>query len=263
MTGSEIALGALIGFAAGLLSGLFGVGGGSVMTPAIAVMLAVPPLQAIATPLPVIIPTAAVGANNYRRAGRVDWRAVRLAVAPGLLGAIFGAFAADWIDSRGASHGLLLLTAAIVGWESFRIIKGRDDAETPDRSGEHPGWQFAVTGLAAGLVSGLLGVGGGIVMVPVFTALLGMPLKKALGTSLCVMIPMVIPGTIIHSALGNIDWAVAGALALGVVPGAWIGSKLALAARDRTLHIAVGSFLMAVAVAYGALELAHVAGWTK
>lgn len=263
MTPSEVIVGALIGLAAGILSGLFGVGGGSIMTPAIAVFLGVPPLQAVATPLPVIVPTAAVGANNYRRAGRVDWRAARLAVGPGLLGAVGGAFAADWVDSVGASHGLLLLTAAIVGWESFRIIRGRDSAETPDTSDEHPSWQFALTGLAAGLVSGLLGVGGGIVMVPVFTSLLGIPLKKALGTSLCVMIPVVIPGTLIHGALGNIDWAVAGVLVLGVMPGAWIGSKLALAARDRTLRLAVGSFLMAVAVAYGAMELAHVLGWAK
>lgn len=260
MSPADVVIGALIGLAAGLLSGLFGVGGGSVITPAISVLLGVPPLLAIATPLPVIVPTAAVGANNYRRAGRVDWRAVGWAVPLGLFGAVAGALAADWVDAKGASHALLLMTALIVGWESFRIIKGRDTTETADSSLGRPGWQFAATGLAAGLVSGLLGVGGGIIMVPVFTSLLGMPLKKALGTSLCVMIPLVIPGTIVHAVLGNIDWAVAGVLVIGVMPGAWLGSRLALAARDRTLHLAVGSFLMAVAILYAALELAEIAG---
>lgn len=260
MSPTDVVVGALIGLAAGMLSGLFGVGGGSIMTPAIAVLLGVPPLLAVASPLPVIMPTAAVGANNYRRAGRVDWRAAGWAVPPGLFGAVAGAFAADRIDAVGAGHALLLTTAAIVAWESFRIIKGRDTTDADDTSMGRPGWQFAAAGLAAGLISGLLGVGGGIVMVPVFTSLLGMPLKKALGTSLCVMIPMVIPGTIVHGLLGNIDWPVAGALVIGVMPGAWLGSRMALAARDRTLHLAVGSFLMVVAILYAALEFAEIAG---
>jgi uncharacterized protein len=109
-------------------------------------------------------------------------------------------------------------------------------------------------------VSGLLGVGGGIVMVPTFTTLLGMPLKRALGTSLVVISALVVPWTIVHWALGHIDWAIFLALATGVVPGALIGAKIALGARDRTLRLAVGSFLFAVAVLYGAREIAFMAG---
>lgn len=261
MSPADLAVAILTGLAAGLLSGLFGIGGGSVMTPALAVFLALPPLQAVATPLPVIVPTAAVGAANYRRASQIDWRACRAAVGPGLLGAVAGALAADWVDSRGAGHVLLMTTAVVVAWESVRIVRGRHEAEPADTTA--PAWAFALTGLAAGLVSGLLGVGGGIVMVPVFTAVLGMPLKRALGTSLAVMIPLVIPGTMVHALLGNIDWAVAAALVIGVMPGAWVGSRLALRTRDRTLRLAVGSFLLVVAVVYGAVELAHIAGWTR
>ena len=256
MTPERIAVGIVAGFAAGLLSGAFGVGGGIITTPVIAVLLGGTPIQAIATPLPVIFPTAIVGANNYRRAGQLSLRAAGWAIGPGCVGAVVGAQLTEVINA----HSLLLVTAVLLAWQAVRVIIGH---ETPERPrGSPPGWQYALAGLAAGLVSGLLGVGGGIVMVPLLTGLLGMPLKRALGTSLLIIVVLVIPGTIVHAWHGNIDWGIAAVLAVGVSPGAWIGSKIALTAKDRTLRIAVGSFLMAVAVAYGSLELAHLVGWT-
>jgi uncharacterized membrane protein YfcA len=116
-------------------------------------------------------------------------------------------------------------------------------------------WKHALVGLAAGFVSGLLGVGGGIIMVPAFTALIGMPLKRALGTSLVVIAALVVPGTLVHWALGHIDWAIFLALSIGVVPGARIGAKIALGAREHALRMAVGSFLLCIAVAYAVSEL--------
>jgi uncharacterized membrane protein YfcA len=110
----------------------------------------------------------------------------------------------------------------------------------------------------AGFVSGLLGVGGGIVMVPAFTAWIGMPLKRALGTSLAIIAVLVIPSTIVHALLGHIDWAIFLVLTLGVIPGARIGARLALGAQERTLRLAVGSFLLVIAVVYGARELSFL-----
>ena len=257
MTPQQAAVGILAGFVAGVLSGAFGVGGGIITTPVIAVLLGGTPMQAIATPLPVILPTAIVGVRNYRRAGQLDLRAAGWTVGPGIVGAVIGAQLTEIVDA----HSLLLVTAVILAWQAFRVIVGRETQERP--RGSTPAWQYALTGLATGLVSGLLGVGGGIVMVPVFTVLLGMPLKRALGTSLLVMVALVIPGTIVHVWLGNIDWTIAGILVVGVTPGAWIGSKLALEANDRTLRLAVGSFMMAVAVTYGCLVLARMLGWAK
>jgi hypothetical protein len=126
--------------------------------------------------------------------------------------------------------------------------------------GATPGWTYAAIGLGAGFVSGLLGVGGGIVMVPAFTLLVGMPLKRALGTSLVIIAVLVIPGALTHWALGNIDWWIALSLTIGVVPGARLGARLALGARERVLRTAVGMFLLVVAIAYGASELVSFAG---
>ena len=257
MTPGQMAVGVIAGFIAGLLSGAFGVGGGIITTPVIAVLMGGTPIQAIATPLPVIFPTAIVGANTYRRAGQLSLRAARWAVGPGCVGAVVGAQLTQVVNA----HSLLVATAVLLAYQAVRVIVGGGSVERP--RGSTPGWQYALAGLLAGLVSGLLGVGGGIVMVPLLTGLLGMPLKRALGTSLLVIAALVIPGTIVHAWLGNIDWGIAAVLVIGVMPGAWVGSKIALTANDRTLRLAVGSFLMAVAVAYGYMELRHMLGWVQ
>jgi uncharacterized protein len=255
VTPLEVLLGIVSGFVAGVLSGAFGVGGGIITTPAIQVLLGGTPIQALATPLPVIFPTALVGANNYRRAGQLSSRAAAWAVGPGVLGAVGGALLTDVVPV----HSLLLITACLLIWMAVRVIRGTETKVRP--RGSTPGWEYAVAGLVGGFVSGLLGIGGGIVVVPILTAMLGMPLKRALGTSLVIMTALVIPGTIVHTWLGHIDWAIAAVLVIGVIPGAWLGSKLALAAKDRTLRIAVGSFLCAIGAAYGIVEFSRLIGW--
>jgi uncharacterized membrane protein YfcA len=97
-------------------------------------------------------------------------------------------------------------------------------------------------------------------MVPALTLWIGMPLKRALGTSLAIIAVLVVPGTAVHALLGNVDWAIFLALTLGVVPGARLGARIALGARERTLRLAVGTFLLLVGIAYGASELAVLLG---
>jgi uncharacterized membrane protein YfcA len=69
---------------------------------------------------------------------------------------------------------------------------------------------------------------------------------------------LVVPGTLVHWALGHIDWAIFLVVAIGVVPGARLGARIALGAREHALRIAVGSFLLCVALAYGASELYYL-----
>src|SRR5438093_7795110 len=91
MIPARAALGVAVGFIAGIWSGLFGVGGGIVTTPAIQFLLGGTPYVAVGTPLPVIFPTAIVGAFVYHRAGEVSVRAAGWAIGPGILGAAAGA----------------------------------------------------------------------------------------------------------------------------------------------------------------------------
>jgi uncharacterized protein len=250
VTPLQIVLGVVVGFVSGTLAGLFGVGGGIVTTPAVNVLLGGSAIQAVATPLPVIFPTSLVGAYAYLRAGEASLRAARWAAGPGVVGAVAGAYLTEFVNA----HLLLAITAALIAGSAVEVLVGRRP-RTPWVKGETPVWKYAVIGFVAGSVSGLLGVGGGIVMVPALTLWVGMPLKRALGTSLVVIAVLVVPGTIVHWALGHIDWAIFLVLALGVVPGARIGARMALGARERTLRIAVGSFLLAIAVLYGLREV--------
>jgi uncharacterized membrane protein YfcA len=253
VTTEQIVLGIVIGVVAGVLSGLFGVGGGIITTPAIQELLGGSPYIAVGTPLPVAIPTALVGGYTYARAHEVSWRAVRFAAIPGIVGAAAGA----WLTSLIDPHWLLLVTAVLIGWQAVRI--GRSTRYRIRERRTTPGWQYAVLGGFTGLVSGLLGVGGGIVFVPFVTTMLGMPLKRALGTSLVLIAVIAIPGTIVHAALGHIDWEIAFVLVLGVIPGARIGASIALGTRERTLRLLVGSFLLLVAAVYGIAEVARLA----
>jgi uncharacterized protein len=247
----EAILGIVSGFVAGAMGGAFGVGGAIITTPAVQVLLGARPIVAVGTPLPVIFPTTLSGMQAYRRAGQIDYRAVRWAAPPGAVGAAGGAYLTKFVDAR----ILLLITAGLIGWQAIRVGQGKQVVEVPGRPVRPSARAFALMGLAAGFFSGLLGIGGGVIMVPVMAGVLGMPLKRSLGTSLVVIAFIVVPGTAVHALLGHIDWAIFAWLSLGVIPGAAIGSRWTIRARERTLRVVVATFLLLVAVAYGAFEV--------
>lgn len=250
----RVLLGILSGFVSGTMAGAFGVGGAILTTPAVQVLLGAPPLVAVGTPLPVIFPTTLSGAQAYRRAGQIDARAVRWAAPPGAAAAAGGAALTRVVNA----HALLLATAVLIGWQAVRVGLGRSRASSEGEVVPPSGRALALTGLVAGLASGLLGIGGGVVLVPVMNGLLGMPLKRTLGTSLVIIAFMVIPGTVVHAVLGHVDWAIFLWLTIGVIPGAAIGSRWAVRARERTLRTVVGLFLLMIAMAYGTLEVVQL-----
>ena len=250
----ETVLGLLIGLVSGVLSGLFGVGGGIVMTPGLQVVLGAAPIVALATPLPVILPTALTGALTYRRAGELDDRAALWMIGPGVIASIFGALLTKFVDT----HLLLVITAALLAYQSMGILRGPRTRRAASFQAT-PAMYIGI-GLIAGFVSGLLGIGGGLVMVPMLAGWLGMPLKRALGTSLLAIVALVIPGTITHAALGHIDWSLFIVVTIGAVPGARLGARIALGTHERTLRLLVGSFLLVVAAAYGVSEAIELLG---
>jgi uncharacterized membrane protein YfcA len=98
-------------------------------------------------------------------------------------------------------------------------------------------------------------VGGGVILVPVLTVVLGFPVKTALGTSLAVVAAQSIPGSITHELIGNIDWRIVGGLVIGVIPGARIGARFAVAAEDAKLRVVVGTAMGVLALVFGLGEL--------
>ncbi|MFL6204814.1 MAG: sulfite exporter TauE/SafE family protein [Acidimicrobiales bacterium] len=253
-----------LGFAMGVLSGLFGVGGGVISQPGMR-LLGLEPIMVIGTALPVIIPGAASGTRRYRREGLIRWPAVVATVPAGLVAAVAGSAAAEHVPGNG--HLLQLITAALLLLSSYRMarVAPRTDeplAETdaPEAPAGDPGGadsvgRCAAIGLVAGGLSGLLGIGGGVIMVPAFVYFVRMEVKAAIATSLVCVGLFAIPGAITHALLGHVDWRVAAALIVGVIPGARVGASLAIRASDRRLRVTVATFLAITAVIYAAAEL--------
>jgi uncharacterized protein len=279
------ALTLLLGFATGVLSALFGIGGAIVSNPGLRALGAAP-LVAVGTTLPSILPGAISGTLRYRREGLIDWRLVTPAAAAGLLAVVGGSLLSHVVPGEG--HLLLLLIAVLLAFTAWRTAvtsPGSEPAEGETGGGdgrEHPispsatlplrgtsrqeagfsrggstarlRWRSAGIGVVAGLLSGLLGIGGGVIMVPAFTELLSLSLKSAIATSLVCVGIFGVPATITHAFLGDIDWRLATLLTIGVIPGARVGASLTIRTAERRLRLAVGVFLALVALVYFVTE---------
>ena len=108
--------------------------------------------------------------------------------------------------------------------------------------------QGAAIGLVAGLASGYVGVGGGFIMVPLMLSVIGIPMRKASGTSLIAVMILAIPGVIEQAILGNINYLAGIAVVIGTIPGAVVGAHLVTKVPERTLRFAFGCFLIVAAV---------------
>jgi uncharacterized membrane protein YfcA len=256
----------IVGFLSGVLSGMFGVGGAVLTTPGLRA-LGAEPIEAVGSTIPAILPGAVSGAWRYAREGLVDWR---VAVTCGVLGsgmAVAGGTLSDHVNG----HYLMLLTAALLLWtgvknvRSIRVpvrvpVPAADDVEVVDAGPGDPGVEpslpaVGAIGAAAGFLAGLLGVGGGILMVPAFTSLLHLPPKRAVATSLVGVAIFSVPAMITHALLGHINWAFALCLVVGVVPGAQVGAHVTIGGSDRRLRLLMGVFFSVLAVVYGIGEL--------
>jgi uncharacterized protein len=266
------ALTVALGVATGVLSAMFGVGGAVVSTPGIRA-LGASALIAVGTTLPSIFPGALSGTARYVREGIIDWHIALPAAAVGVPAAVGGSVLSEVVPGDG--HWLMLLTAALLATTAWRLrkppperasrdlepcdVSNRDllEREADDRRRES--WVAAGVGVVAGGMSGLLGVGGGIVMVPAFSELLGMSIRRAVATSLVCVGVFAIPGTITHALLGNIDWRFAIGLAVGVVPGARIGAAIALRVTEARHRLVVAGFLGVIAMVYAVGEVIALA----
>jgi uncharacterized protein len=201
-----------VGIAAGLLSGLVGVGGGVLMVPFLYLFYDRPDwfgyfvaqdiqvVVAHATSLFVIVPTSIRGALTYHRAGLVEWRAVW----PIGISSVLAAAGAAWLAPSIPPQLLK------IGFGSFLLVSGVRLARRPKRSAEDAaarplrlGWGVTVpVGIAVGFLSALLGVGGGIVAIPLLIHLIGLDVKKVAATSIGIITITATAGTLAYMATG-------------------------------------------------------------
>ncbi|MBN2121714.1 sulfite exporter TauE/SafE family protein [Candidatus Micrarchaeota archaeon] len=221
-------IGLLIGLFSGTMSGAFGIGASSITIVLLRTLLGLPAGVAVATALPLSIPSAISGGATYCQSNMMKYKT---AIACGGAGAVFsvlGAFATGYVPGELIMFLVAgaMFVSAYLSLEEMRKDK-RGERHAKQNDGEKLGYSLLV-GAIAGFSSGFLGIGGGILLVPLLSRLRGLPYRMAVPCSLVVMLIYIIPGSIAHFGLGNVDVPLLLAMVIGAVIGARFGAKAAM-----------------------------------
>jgi uncharacterized membrane protein YfcA len=233
-----MAIGALVGY----LGGLFGKGGSAIATPLLAAV-GVAPIVAVASPLPATIPGTLIAYRRYRRLGVGDGGVIRTSIIVGVPATIAGAVSTRWISG----DFLVTLTEAVVLVIGLKLLIRPAPTEVVRDAPHHRSRTIGVA-LAVGLLAGLLANAGGFLLVPLYLAVLKLPIKTALSCSLAVASALALPGTLVHAALGHIDWGVTVVFATASIPLSSLGARTALHMRASVLERVYGGGLAALGV---------------
>lgn len=231
----------VVGLAAGLLSGVFGVGGGVLIVPGLMWMAAMEQKRAHGTSLAAVLPIAVTGLATYLFYGNVDWFAAAFLVLGALPGAVLGT---KWL----ATVNKRVLTWLFIGLalaSAVRLFIGVDVSDATARSVALAAWLVAV-GFLSGVLAGLLGIGGGIVMVPALMLLGGLPTVLAKGTSLAAIVPTSIVGTLRNRRSANADVRVGIMIGVAGAATAVVGGVIAEALPERAAAVSFAVLMIVV-----------------
>lgn len=213
----------LLGATTGMLSGLFGIGGGVVLVPMLVMILGFQQRLAAGTSVAAILPAAVVGGIGYAVQGNVDWIAAALLAAGIIVGAQIGSFLLSRVPTGFLRWMFMAFLLGVVISLWFVVPQRDASIEITVLSGA----LLVVTGLITGVLSGLLGVGGGVVVVPILMFFFGASDLVAKGTSLIMLIPGSLSGTIGNARRRNVDLRAAVALGISAAVLSPLGSVIA------------------------------------
>jgi uncharacterized membrane protein YfcA len=270
-----------VGGVVGFMSGLFGVGGGFLITPFL-LFMGIPPGIAVATGANQVVASSVSGVLAQIKRKTIDYRMGFVLLIGGLAGSWAGVWIFSWMSALGQLDLLVQLSyvfflgfiGAIMFWESLgTILKARAGA-TPAaiRRGRIHGlvhslplkMKFRASGLyisvlppliigaSVGVLSAIMGVGGGFILVPAMIYLLGMPTKVVIGTSLFQIIFVTAFTTVVHAMnYHTVDMALAFLLIIGGVIGAQMGARVGLRLKAEQLRILLAMLVLVVAIKMG------------
>ncbi|MDA7429330.1 sulfite exporter TauE/SafE family protein [Primorskyibacter aestuariivivens] len=264
-----------LGGLVGILSGMFGVGGGFLMTPLL-FFIGIPPAVAVATEANQIVASSFSGVLAHLRRKTVDLRMGVVLLIGGLVGAALGVLVFNYLKSLGQVDLLVRLCyvvflgviGALMFVESLRAIrKAKRSPGTPPSRRKHRGWVTALPfkmrfrtsglyisvipplliGVAVGILAAIMGVGGGFIMVPAMIYLLHMPTKVVVGTSLFQIIFVTGFTTLLHATTNfTVDIVLAVLLLVGGVVGAQIGTRIGTRLKAEQLRILLAIMVLVV-----------------
>ena len=266
----------MLGFLVGLLSGMFGVGGGFLTTPLL-IFYGIPPTVAVASAATQITGASVSGAMVHMRRGGVDFKMGGVMIAGGLLGSFVGAGLFRLLQSTGQIDVVIgFLYVLILSWigglmlldslKSLGLLQVSAEEKAKPRHNRWVAslpyrWRFHGSGLyispvapfalgfLAGTLTVLLGIGGGFILVPAMIYLLGMPARVVIGTSLIMILDVSDATTMVHAITTRaVDVVLAALLLVGGVIGAQYGALLALRIKPDMLRLALAVIILLVAL---------------
>ncbi|MCR8454361.1 MAG: sulfite exporter TauE/SafE family protein [Crenarchaeota archaeon] len=253
----------LVGLAAGLLGGWIGTGGCSIMLPVLHFWLGFPAPIAIGTTLFAVIFTTISGGYGHFKRKNVDKRVALWVGGAGILGVILGSWLFLLLSKQSILLGLIL--GIVFLWPALRMIwegiKGykeikQEHIEPSKMQGSmsesiegHPA-KLSLFGFIVGILTGLVGLGGGYALVPGLIYLFGAPVYITMGTSLAIMAPMATLGGLIKLAQGFVFLGAALMLGIGAVVGAQIGSATIKKFKPFHLKLIFGIYFLYVAAKF-------------
>ena len=266
----------LLGGLTGILSGLFGVGGGFLTTPLL-IFYGIPPTVAAASAATQVTGASVSGVLAHSKRGGVDYRMGMVMVGGGVVGALFGALLFRLLQALGQIDVVInILYVVMLGTIGLLMAREAIDALRPKAVGDaqarkrrhHPliaglpfRWRFYRSGLyisplaplflgvIVGVLTMLMGVGGGFILVPAMLYLLGMSGNVVVGTSLYQILFVTMVTTMTHALTTKaVDIVLAGLLLLGSVMGAQFGTQIAMKARPELLRLVLAAIVIAVAL---------------
>ena len=232
-----------LGFAAGILGSMIGLGGGIIVVPVLT-FFGFSPTLAASNSLFAAFSNAVGSTVSYSRQKRIDYS---LGLKLGLLsipGTVLGAYL-----SSDVTPGIFKILFGLVLISSAVYIFMRKKIETKEKNLTKQMIVFVISAsFFAGIISSFFGIGGGIVFVPLMVVGIGMTMKKAAPTSQFILLFASLSGIITHSILGHPDFLQAGLLAAGAFVGGIIGARLSLDIKERSLQILVSTIIVIAAI---------------
>lgn len=249
----------ILGVLAGILSGMFGIGGGIVIVPMLILFFGFDLQTATGTSLgALLMPVALLAVIAYYRAGKLKIQ-VAAAVAVGLvIGSWLGAQLAFALSVRTLQmlYGFFLLYVSWRFGEPRKWLAERRGEIPPSSAPAEPEmdakWHFLVlVGVVAGIASGLFGIGGGLVIVPALVGLLRFEQKLAVGTSLgALLLPVSLPAVLKYFNEGKLEVGASLLIAFGLLFGGLLGAKIALGLPSTTVKRLYAIFLLVMAIRF-------------
>jgi uncharacterized membrane protein YfcA len=230
---------------AGFLGGFLGLGGGVILVPFLTLLAGIPMHQAVAVSLATIMANSLVSSTNYVKKGFVDFRFVILLSTFASLGAIAGSYGGGLIPS----NYLQIAFAILMIYTIWSLLKKKESRSEHRISHPHPkALTIAIIGFFTGIISSLLGVGGGFIIVPVAYLIFDYSMDTARGSSMFAIGIIATAGSVVYFMKGTLNVEYAGTIMLGTIAGGWAGSQIGLKVKIRVVKLVFAVLLIYLAV---------------